>query len=86
VEEIIKELLARNAELTAMVVELSRELAGVKTPVFPEAPEMERLFLTEEEEDQEYMREHDPLYGVDPAEVSQLLQLTGFDNTTIETG
>lgn len=84
-EETIKELLARNAELTAMIVELSRELAGVKTPVFSEAPEMERLYTTEEEEDEEFMREHDPLYGVDPSEVSQLLKMTGFDNPTVDT-
>lgn len=46
-----------NAELTKQVVELSRELAGLRSvPVPAEVIPMEtrRLFLTEEEEDEEF--------------------------------
>jgi hypothetical protein len=83
-EEIIKELLQRNAELTKMVVDLSRELAGMNVPVTYAPVEMEQLYLNEEDEDAEYRAAHDPLHGVDQTEVSELLALTGFPNTAIE--
>jgi len=84
-EEIVKQLLQTNKELTDTIVELSRELAEAKKPLpVPDDVPMEQLYLTEEEEDEEFFRSRDPFYGVNKEEVAELLELTGFDNTNVE--
>jgi hypothetical protein len=80
VDDVVKSLLEANLELTRLNADLARELAGLRTrPLqLPDSP-YERLYLTEEEEDEQFLKDHDPYDGVDMSEVREVLALTGLD-------
>jgi hypothetical protein len=82
VDDLVKELLAANLELTRLNMELARELGVVKrtVPQLPE-PAYERLYMTEDEEDEAFLREHDPTHGVDMNEVAEVLAISGLAPT-----